>query len=385
MTSADVVFHIQELCDQLVDHLASESYPSLCDLKSAALVCHTLCNSSRSHIYRYVSLDPWEEPDYYLHSDEKAGFECAASTLRALSSLLTTSPHLARFVRRVRAIGHTEILQALSELQLPLVRKLEISFYMTKMDHAWLLQTSHLIQDLIGRASVHEVELSSVGRLDRENFAALFDKCSPNLEALRINGCFFNSLVSSPRGIRTKLKTLHLICASDLEHWFDTPSCPFDLTGVLDLEVERLHEKDKDYRPLFRVLASTRFNMTRMRVSGDFAHKLDLSQFPALTCLEVHYSNFEAISNLANDNCVRLLILEAMDVDFHDGDFFGKTDTVVANHPMPALRKVQVLLLGPSNGGLVSLEVETVKSYFPKIEATGLLEVKDGRYYDPVL
>ncbi|KAJ6576045.1 hypothetical protein DFH09DRAFT_1276701 [Mycena vulgaris] len=76
-----VVFRIRELCDLISNQIALQSSPQL-HLKSAALVCPTMCSSAQTHVFRDIIIDPSQFPS--------SPFKTAVSSIRHSHSF--TSP-----------------------------------------------------------------------------------------------------------------------------------------------------------------------------------------------------------------------------------------------------------------------------------------------------
>ncbi|KAJ6576044.1 hypothetical protein DFH09DRAFT_1311494 [Mycena vulgaris] len=89
----EVVFRIQELCEHISAQITLQPSPQD-GLKSAALVCHTLCNSAQPHIFRDIIINP--------------------SHLR---DRLQTSPHLLRSIRSLSVLAQSAIHGPLSAIR----------------------------------------------------------------------------------------------------------------------------------------------------------------------------------------------------------------------------------------------------------------------------
>ncbi|KAJ7493829.1 hypothetical protein FB451DRAFT_1551167 [Mycena latifolia] len=389
--ATEMVFRLQELCDQIACHITHEA--SREDLKSAALVCHTLCISAQSHIFHHVGLDPWELPDGDICThDSETALSAASSASRRLSAILTASPHLLRHIRHLSVLGRSEILKLVSNLRLPLLRKIEINF----QDTPWPDDDAlHLARDLIGLPSVREVEIRELymrlgmpGDLDLKLFPSIFDTCTRDLHSLAFISIIPTSTLPTtckprPSERRARIKRLQLRWTVNLGNWFISPSCPFDFTHLLEVETDA-GKKNFD---LLQVLTSARLSITRLQMTGDLALLVNLSDFPALTCLEIHHSNIEAISSLTPDNRVEIFGLHINVRSFERGlksKAFSSTDAFIANFPLPVLQQVDVQIHGPANDWF-GFELESVQRYFPQLASRGLLVVTDHRFRGPVM
>ncbi|KAJ6595593.1 hypothetical protein DFH09DRAFT_143426 [Mycena vulgaris] len=380
--AANAVFSVQELCDEITCHIALHG-----DLSSAALVCHTLCTSAQSQIFHHVGLDPFELPDGYQYIAASA-LEAAGAALLRLSAILATSPHLLPSIRSLSVLARSEILEPLSRIRFPLLRRIRFNFTITpSLDgDAW-----HLARNCIALPSLRSVEVFGVYsgphlRLELDGLESLLETCTPDLSALSLRTFHVNSPTTTaraprPQGARrAQIKTLKLNNTGlILAGWLLSPSCPFDLTHLVDVEV------DSDSTPLIRILTSARLSITRLRICNAPSLLVDLAQFPALACLELSMrdldsSNLKAmLSRLRPDNCVQVLVFSV----WHTRSM-ADIDAFVADYPMPVLRRVEAQVHGSSNGdAAVEFLPEAVRLLCPRLEARGLLAATDHRYFDP--
>ncbi|KAJ6576050.1 hypothetical protein DFH09DRAFT_1150273 [Mycena vulgaris] len=376
MVATEAVFCIQELCDQIADHIAL-STPSQDDLKSLALVCQALCISSQSQIFRHVILNPYELPG----SDgvgTRTAPELALSAFHRLSAILATSPHLLRSIHHLSVFAKAEVLEPLSNIRFPALRKIRFDFDFLDLLDEGQLHILHGVRGFIGLPSIHEVELIALGELPLDSFASLFETCSPNLKALTFSDVELPATLPSvslprPRERRAQIKKLVLINTTEnLGNWFLSPSCPFEFTGLVDVETGRARDP-----ALVQVLTSARLNISRLFIDGDFDLDIDLSDFPALTCLELYCPTVEVISSLKPDNCVETVVLHVLINGFGMGPSLQETDSSVFDSPMPALQQVEVRIRGPSNP---RFRLDSVEHHFMQLHARGLLIVTDNRH-----
>ncbi|KAJ7488370.1 hypothetical protein FB451DRAFT_1227153 [Mycena latifolia] len=358
--AAETVLSIQELCDHIADHISLQ--PSSCDvLKSAALVCQTLCISAQSHIFRHVILPPSHRG---IMSNEESGRKVDASASRCLA-ILGASPRLSRQVHHLTIPARPEILGRVLDAQFPCLRKLSFNFFNRK----WLpVDQSGLIRDCIALPSIREVELTDRGLCltDLHFVASLFDKCGPQLYSLAFVGVFAVNFPPSTRPVQRRLQIKRLqLYTTDLGHWFTSPSCPFDFTRLAEFETS------DDTDAALQVLASARLTLTRLKMFGNY---VNLSDLPTLTCLE--FSQFwpDSLTTLNPDNCVQRLIVHVMITVWCDwqSNWLMEMDAIIASSPMPALRQVEPLIrCGPD------FDVEQVKPCFPQLLGRRLLRLRN--------
>ncbi|KAJ6576162.1 hypothetical protein DFH09DRAFT_1361732 [Mycena vulgaris] len=369
------VFGIQELCDQISNHMALHA-TSHDDLKSTALVCHTLCISAQRQIFRHINLDPLpRRASAYSAGSRSTGesvLGAATSALRRLSAVLTASPHLLRSITSVSILASPEILEPLSSIRFPVIEKISFSFLeMQPLDDNIIRWT----RDWIALPSIREVVLIGFcQKLVMDHISAIFDTCSPNLDALTITVLFTldpsPASASHPREPRARIKRLKLNTV--IGDWLIVPSSPFDFTGLVDVEIT-----GRENPAVLQVLTSSRRSIRRLRIIGAI---LNLAEFSALTCLEMELSRRGVISSLKPENAVETLVLHVRASEFGRGGIiqtFWATDLVVAKSPMQGLRQVEVRISGPSNA---MFDLGRIGPHFPKLMARGLLKVTDYRF-----
>ncbi|KAJ6540126.1 hypothetical protein DFH09DRAFT_1396267, partial [Mycena vulgaris] len=373
---AQTVFRIQELCDQILHHLplCTSSHN---DLKSAALVCHTLCHSAQSQIFRHVILDPYH-PLFPLLTNYPARRK-RVSAVGSLSAVLTASPHLLRFIRNVSTLAEPTLLKALSTITFPVLRNICFNFSdMTSSDS----DVVDLARDLIGLPSIREVELIELGRcaglpsLSWARFASLFEMCTQSLDSVALKNVILPSppFTADPPAGRAQIKRLMLDGTKNLDTFLVSSASPFDFAQLVDVDTTH-HGRSS---PLVQLLKSARLTITHLRISGNFASELNLSDFPAMTCLRVDDSSLVAIPSLSFDNSLEILIFHfnahILRLDYDEPSYV--LIDALANSLMPVLRHVEVRIFGRLR---VAFDLASVKSYFPQLESKGLLVVTDHR------
>ncbi|KAJ7465719.1 hypothetical protein FB451DRAFT_1262271 [Mycena latifolia] len=150
---------------------------------------------------------------------------------------------------------------------------------------------------------------------------------------------------------------------------FISPSCPFDLTHLVEADTDG-HNAD-----FLRVLNSARSSIKRLRMTENLAMLVDLSEFPALTHLETQGSYYERVGTLKPDNCVETIIFHFRADSFltnrHSG-LYASVDTFVSSLSLPVLRKVEVQMRGSFYGLRTTME-----------HILGLLVITDYSFCEP--
>ncbi|KAJ6576131.1 hypothetical protein DFH09DRAFT_1361718 [Mycena vulgaris] len=386
MAATQAVFRIQELCNQILQHLSLDGL-SRADLKSTALVCHTLCTSAQSQLFCHIVLDPlllhWGR-----HDTMSSMVKTSTLAVRRLSAILTTSPHLRRCIHHLSVFAMAEILGPLSSIHLPALWSIHLNFLGLRQEEYNVMDWS---RDWIALPSIREVQIANVGiRVDVDSLAALFETHSSRLDSVSFTGVHPTSpsfTASRPRERRAQIKRLKLNETNNLSDWLTSPSSPFDFAGLVDIEMTNRFQATA----LLQILNSARLTITRLEILNDFAFRVDLPDFPALTCLELcyshigSYSNYAVISTLNPRNCVEVLVLhvhvEAMTfTGRHTRHPLSAADALIANSTLPALRQVELRISGRSDDDL-GFESNSVKSCFPQLDAKGLLVVTDSRSF----
>ncbi|KAJ6549697.1 hypothetical protein B0H19DRAFT_1159654 [Mycena capillaripes] len=371
---AATLFSIQELCDQIASHVALQQ-SSESDLKSLALVCHALCSAAQSRIFHQIVLDP----DLNDHLRLDSSLDAAITRLTAI---LEKSLHLRTHVCRVVAVAKPEILQRISGLQLPCLRAIRLRFTLSRLLDAHILQ---VIRDLIGSPAIREVELvHSYHELDIDQFGSLFETCTPYLGSISLDNFHFTSdrfsdCVPLLRENRAHIKTLVLGKSADKLDWLVSPSCPFDFTHLVDVEMD-----SRKNTPLLKLLTASRLTITRIAIFGDLAMQLNLSELPHLTWVETDHATYELISSLAPENAVEMLVVHLRAVELiqrHAPQSFSATDDFFADAPLPTLHQLEARTHGWVSEDFCAV-VEAARRCFPRVQARGLLVVTDARVRD---
>ncbi|KAJ6537488.1 hypothetical protein DFH09DRAFT_1177844 [Mycena vulgaris] len=363
---AQTVFDVQELCDHICDNIAllASSYD---DLRSTALVCRTLSMSAQSRIFRHIILEPYLlAPGPAKIRTRDSAIQSVISASIRLSTILSASPHLLRFTHHLRIRAQSKVLFPLSNIRFPALRKLCLTFSRTATLHD--SDAFHLARDFVGLPSIRDVRLVSLSdNPEPEGLGAIFDMSTPHIDSVTFVSIFFPTLpsVPRPREQRAQIKRLKLVSSDELDPWLISPQCPFDFSRLVHVVVEA-----NEAPALLQILTSARLTITHLALFGAITTQVNLSEFPALTCLELRHSHWQPLHSLGLDNCLESLVLYFLSYAFQtDRALLSEMDTFVANFPMPSLRKVEVRFRGEKS------ELEAITSYCPRLLARGLLAV----------
>ncbi|KAJ6540155.1 hypothetical protein DFH09DRAFT_1396310 [Mycena vulgaris] len=318
-----------------------------------------------------------------------------------------------------------DVVKPLSTIRFPVLRKIRLNF-----NFGLGIQADddlHLSREYIGLPSIREVKLIQCFTQDLDALSTLLEASTPELHTVTVHDVWVTSVspaLARPVERHAPIKKLKLVASRpSLADWFMFATCPLDFTHLVEVEV------DSRYASAFaRVLNCGRVSITRLVIHSGIllldrtnlsrrqkllgtecqiyysfyttkvhtvqlrincvalriscnqlrvgSCALDLSEFRALRYLQLTPLNLEVISSLKPANCVETLVLN---VDFLElsTEPTSLIDALVSHSSMPALRQVEVRIWGHSP--VVTLDLESVTSYFPQPATRGLLVVMDYR------
>ncbi|KAK7017712.1 hypothetical protein R3P38DRAFT_2539992 [Favolaschia claudopus] len=220
--SARSPFEVQELCDYMVDFLHDDP----ATLKTCALICTSMVSSAQHHLFHEVQFGngvKWRD-----------GGAC-----KRFCELITSSPHLAPLVCRVRACFTPEVLGRLGEVELPNLRYLAL-FRPLKDNLA-----SKPIQEaasLICRRPIQDLKLQDLAIQSMEDFIGLFQHRVDDLDKLTLSSIHVHFIENAPvdnplRTPKPKLKGLSYNSVMFSHSWLADASFPFDLTALEEMDI----------------------------------------------------------------------------------------------------------------------------------------------------
>ncbi|KAJ7290517.1 hypothetical protein C8J57DRAFT_341684 [Mycena rebaudengoi] len=267
-SASSAVFRVQELCDHILGFFDATGCAE--DLKACALVSRTLSYSAQAQLFCDIILRV-RNPH--------------AAAVRLCSSL-ALSPHLTSSIRRLNVRVDLSILTTLSTISFCQLNELTLDRLIENTDHNTTHRVALLERDLIGLPSMRKVEL--IGHfVDFVSLDVMFS--SPTLAVTELS--FRDVLVfgdtgklsgSKGRIQRPAVKSLKLVRSPSIEKWFIHPTCPFDFTHLVDVEI-RLSMTDN----LRQVLSSSCSSIERLTRRAEDAGDLDFSCLSALTCVHL--------------------------------------------------------------------------------------------------
>ncbi|KAJ7261184.1 hypothetical protein C8J57DRAFT_1337290, partial [Mycena rebaudengoi] len=192
-------FAIQEPCDKIASHLAAGE--SSRDLNFVALISSAFCSSAQPHIFRNVFL---HYDSIIVGSDRSKPFDDIAACDR-LCAVLTHSPHLVKYIRRLSTRVKPELLAPLSKIPFSHLRHI----YFQEIGD---VTDPDLIRHFTGLSSIRSVGfLGRPSTLSAGLLAAIFETSSVEIMELT-----FHTVALSPSTSRmAKLE----LCSSPLDKY----------------------------------------------------------------------------------------------------------------------------------------------------------------------
>lgn len=353
--STAAVLQVQELCDQIVDHL----HDSPRDLRNCVLVSSIFVRSAQYHLFHDIILNPKCSAIDNPHFDRNFREEAVCARL---CDILVGSPHLVPPVRRLRARLSEDVCTPLYRVQFGNLEELVLHGHNQNPGQDCISQAAALIS----LPSVLRVGLISVD-LPASHAARLFKSCSPQLKSLWLNGCTFPILGDTAPSDTGRRHTIHR---------FANEYSSFDPAWLLPLDFSKLVDLDllMDSRAAFRgvlpqlttqtLLHTARLTIRRLALPVAVYHPrtstLPLPAcFPALECLilsatwssEEYFANLSAIFALLLNDPETRRHLATIQLEFRISGrhpislaerLLPKVSDALALQPLPSLRRLAI-------------------------------------------
>ncbi|KAJ6570522.1 hypothetical protein DFH09DRAFT_1153728 [Mycena vulgaris] len=287
VTTRPPALDVQELWYHIIGFLRGMTP----DLKTLALVSRAFCAPAQSVLFHAIDLQP-NSYEYVTRTRGGAGPEAFDAACRRLGAVLAESPHLAKYIHRLKVTLTADVLAQLCAMGLSSLQDIAIKF--RRADHSLI----EPLQALIGLPSVRQVTLSS------HVSSRVFCGRISHLTAL----AFYHIMDGSPpeaqdiRAPRPEIKTLRLHNSVPVEHWLVGPACPFDLTRLVDVDIwVGYGPRNTMNASLLHILDAARLTIERLTLlSCSFQERpLDLAQYPNLTHLHIHDGRDFALAFIA--------------------------------------------------------------------------------------
>ncbi|KAJ6451114.1 hypothetical protein C8R47DRAFT_303853 [Mycena vitilis] len=226
--AATTVIHIQELCDQIVDFLVISS-----DLRSSALISESFAVAVRRRIFDNVAVP----------TPDRIACKRFFLTMRS-------SPHLASLIRRLHVGLEQSVLSRLSMLHIPNLEELSLRGNPQRR-FASRSPAIEAAANLLSLPTIRHVSLTYLCFQDMRDLNRLFERFSSELHSLSLDTVsvlLHGRTPASPGRIRPKSVCIRDPVSasqsasawrnSERFEWLFRPLCPFDLTGLHNLDYE---------------------------------------------------------------------------------------------------------------------------------------------------
>ncbi|KAF7341121.1 hypothetical protein MVEN_01846500 [Mycena venus] len=380
---------VHDICDYICDFLQSQT-----DLRACSLISPVFTSAAQYHLFREINLTPveWQsfKPDGITRTVTSESD--VAKLSRRLGALLAKSPHLIRFIRRLRISFEHDVLVHLSRVPFTHVGTILLRAPMSdRPQHS----ASSLAAPLIALPSVRRLKLSSIVFEDMNSLRRLFHLCTSSFDRVLLDDVdLSNSLgASSARctegsgdGQHVMLKAVEISGYSPSREppgWLVHPLCPFNFSKLADLGIWSRTSPD-----IIDLMRSARLSLHTLRIDAlEATPDFKLTEFPALKKLDVFggFGNATAAAGLlasVSDTRLRLekLNLRLVVMRTLDDESLLRLDTIVASGlHLPALRSVHVLVTRVSYSGVDAAQfvklMEGVRALFPRLDTRGYLRV----------
>ncbi|KAJ7673880.1 hypothetical protein DFH06DRAFT_1467290 [Mycena polygramma] len=339
--AATTVIHIQELCDQIVEFLGSS------DLPASALISQSFAVAVRPRIFGDVVVPTPEKPGCKL-----------------LLAVLETSSHLTFLIRRLHVRLEQTVLMRLYALHMPNLQELTLSGHPRRRSAAKAV-AFRAAANLLSLPTIRRVCLVSLGFRHMYDLDRLFDRCTTELHLLVLDTVSILSHgglpISSPQRIRTKSLRLRSPVSDWIIEgpftWLAHPMCPFDLTG--------LHDLDYDGTSLFydisRFPLLSRSTLKNITISTNFwafdrgSPRMSFGELPALrhltlnTTSEYMRTKLGSVAAAFRSDCLLHLVVNVICSTVpqtHSGDIVGvalrRLMDIVTQVAFPSLRSIEL-------------------------------------------
>ncbi|KAJ7247061.1 hypothetical protein C8J57DRAFT_1724694 [Mycena rebaudengoi] len=285
------VLEVQELCDHITDFLLEDD----AHLKTCALISRTFTRSAQYHLFHDIILTPgctrMDDPSIYRHNDMEL--------FQDFCSLLSASPHLVQYVRRLRIRLAFYTLQELREFEF--LNLLEIVFHRVS-DEPTRKEIVPLAARMVGLPLVRKVSLLGVNFHEMRDLGQLFSNATPNLVSLMVHKVDFPSADIGPGHNTPRLRIKALMLASNPVgyhtqdfRWLHHPQSPFDCSQLVDVDFGR------DLIPsVLTHLSAARLTIQRLsfNIENTSNLRLNLTHFPALKIMEIVVTLCHMLQNI---------------------------------------------------------------------------------------
>ncbi|KAF7354031.1 hypothetical protein MVEN_01089900 [Mycena venus] len=360
--------YVEEILEHCLTYLCHSTH----DMMACALVSRHWVYAAQSQLYRDPPIRGMlarECPD--IHRKWAQFIET-----------LESSPHLIRHVRRlslkVDKMAGLETVSRICFFPFTHLDSVLLSFGLIWVPYV------DAFQQLLSLPSLRRVKLQC-NICGWEDFARLWDRCSPTLRHLELG---FNHLrspvVQEPpvslvdcRGIPVVLESLHLTSKRISHYRFTQPSCPFDISTLKLLRIgHRVEVQLQDFGVAIQNIE------TLAIVVNVNLRNLSFSAFPKLTSLHIRMLTDSSL--LQNDLLLQLLstigptssireIIFCSKFSYQSPEFYEHLDAKLSSLPMPHT-PIVVCAIGPA-------AYEYIRSHLPLLSGRDMLRRIDDEVW----
>ncbi|KAJ7445835.1 hypothetical protein FB451DRAFT_1412512 [Mycena latifolia] len=353
------------------------------DLKNLALVSRAMCPAAQSVLFYDIDLEPRIVEKDSMSNLTTQDFDASC---RLLVAVLTKSPHLVKYIHRLKVTVTPDVLDQLCFVGLTSLRDIEIQFQNFRVDDSLI----EPLQNLFSLPSIRRIELSS------HVSPGLFSECVPHLTGLSFVcvHTFTPASVSIPvsrYARRPEIQTLLLAGSAPLDDWLVGPTCPFDFTRLVDVQIEVDIRRSRTMSTnLLRLLHTARSTIKRLTIAAyDFQERpIDLGQFHNMTHFYLHAENpsplafvIPSLSSLDGHTSLQYITLgieRLNEIEWVEAEL-RSIDAALADISLPALEQVEICLdvvYPPRDQQMSAAEREVLfRRALPNIDTKGILSI----------
>ncbi|KAJ7116243.1 hypothetical protein C8R43DRAFT_1137921 [Mycena crocata] len=330
---------IQELCDHVVDFLASTT-----DLKSCALVSPAFTASAQRHLFREVSMSFANTDGFPVYRQSTACHRFCA--------LMQESPHLLPLVRRLRADFTEGMLTMLNTVKFPNLREILLEHNGNRLEPDPASISAAAV--LISLPSLRRLALSTLDFRDLDDCRRLFALCTPRLDSVYLLSVTITSYPQKQpsRYPMNRVAVKRMKLERFGMEWLLDPCSPLDLSALSEFDGSDLDEPEN----ITGILEGAPMTLTQLKVGAaqkpDILNAFDFTRLPFLSQLSISTSSLWwvlsstelLLQSLPASNRIRVLTFEV-----------GRS----AVYPLPAgaLRSLTTTLMAATLPVLQRLEV----------------------------
>ncbi|KAJ7513258.1 hypothetical protein B0H11DRAFT_1949213 [Mycena galericulata] len=228
------------LPQELWNHTISFLHGRTLDLQTCCRVSRALCAAAQSQLFHSVAIHP--SRNFLRRIGRPLIFTLNEVGLcRRLRAILTESPHIIRYLRRIEITLQEDVIAEILAMELVPLESIQFrtETFLAEVDD----RAVELAQTLLHRSGIEHLELRSISQRP----AFLTRLCSPSMpqlntldismSELQLNGLEEGDGAPSSASLRKKITDLRLVHSPTIARWLLDADCPFDLTALTHADV----------------------------------------------------------------------------------------------------------------------------------------------------